>query len=274
MTGSLEAGRAAANSRGIDTSGLVACGGIAGELTSTDSYILEGIMEHKIIRIDLEGVNSYLVNTGDGFILFDTGGHLIMDKQFTNRRDKLEEGLQKAGCAPGSLKLVVLTHGDSDHTANAAYIREKYHTRLALHREDLFLVDHPELEKVMGTFRYRSIVFKLVFCVMKGLIRKSTVKILKDFESFQPDLFLEEGFDLTQYGFDAKVLHTPGHTPGSVGILTSNGDLIAGDTFTNTGKPASAPNAFDFKALGQSVRRLNELGVKTVYPGHGEPYTL
>ena len=43
------------------------------------------------------------------------------------------------------------------------------------------------------------------------------------FETFKPDILLIDGQKLNDYGFDAKVIHTPGHTKGSIVILTSIG---------------------------------------------------
>ena len=58
------------------------------------------------------------------------------------------------------------------------------------------------------------------------------------FDRFKPDVYLTDGQNLEEYGFKAKVIHIPGHTKGSVGILTDDGDLFAGDTFINKRKPA------------------------------------
>lgn len=229
-------------------------------------------MNQDIMRIDLGGVNSYLAKVGDGFILFDTGGYITMDKELNNRRGLLEAGLEKAGCRPGNLKLVILTHGDSDHTANAAYIRGKYKTQIAMHKADLELVESPTLEKMMESFQYRSVLLKLVFLLMKGIIRRVTSRTLEKFEPFSPDILLEEGFDLSEYGLPATVLHIPGHTQGSIAVLTKEGSLISGDIFVNVKKPARAPNATNFKLLDSSAERLLKLGAKMIFPGHGEPY--
>ena len=102
-------------------------------------------MEQKIIRIDLEGVNCYLCKAGDNFILLDTGGHLVRDKQYTDRREKLLNELEVVGCRPGNLKLIVLTHGDIDHTANAAFLRERFGSKIAMHSSDVELVANPTL---------------------------------------------------------------------------------------------------------------------------------
>ena len=229
-------------------------------------------MEQEIVRIDLGGVNCYLIKQGVNFFLIDTGGHLFLDKKFDNGRETLETELKNHGCDAANLKLVILTHGHNDHAASAAYVRATYNAKIAMHPKDVNLVESPTLEKVMGDCQYLSPVNKLVFAVMKGPITKISKKILDDFESFTPDILTDEGFDLSTYGFNAKVIHIPGHTKGSIGILTEQGGLFVGDVFTNMGKPAIAPNAYDYKILKNSIKRIKSLNVKTIYPGHGTPF--
>jgi glyoxylase-like metal-dependent hydrolase (beta-lactamase superfamily II) len=226
-----------------------------------------------IIRIDLDGVNSYLCKTAEGFVLIDTGGHLSRDKQFVNRREKLENELKKAGCEPGSLKLVVLTHGDSDHTANAAYIREKYKAMIAMHAGDAEMAKAPTPERMMENFRFRMLRYRLMSPFVKKLVTRVIAKQLSDFECFDPDILLEDGSSLLGYGLDARVIHLPGHTDGSIGILLNDGSLISGDTYTCSGKLLPAPNAKDFAALDRSIGRLKGMNIKKIYPGHGEIYT-
>lgn len=229
-------------------------------------------MNQEIIRIDLDGVNCYLGREDENFILIDTGGHMFLDKKFDNRRQMIEKELENHGCNAANLKLIILTHGDNDHAANAAYLRGKYHAKIAMHPDDISLVDHPTIEKLMENNRYHSIILKLVFLIMRNRIRKLIKKTLNDFDSFKPDLLIGEGFDLSEYGFQAKIIHIPGHTRGSVGVLTEQGDFVSGDLFANTGKPSIAPNACDFKVLYQSVKKIKSIDIKTIFPGHGKPF--
>ncbi|MDF2942948.1 MAG: hypothetical protein K0S01_1806 [Herbinix sp.] len=229
-------------------------------------------MKHKIIRIDLNGVNCYLIKSDEGFVLLDTGGQLTMDKEYTNRQEELTRQLEEAGCVPGNLKAIILTHGDIDHTANAAYLRERYQTIIAMHEKDIDLVENITLDMMMQSFHYRSLILKIVFFLMKKPIQKLTEKTLRDFTKFTPDVTLQEGDDLSQYGIAAKVIHLPGHTAGSIGVLMESGELIAGDIFANRKKPGLAPNANDFVQLKHSAKKLKSLHVTTIYPGHGEPF--
>jgi len=229
---------------------------------------------YEIIRIDLNGVNSYIAKCESGFILFDTGGHITMDQKFTNRRELLLKELEAAGCTEHNLKLIVLTHGDNDHSCNAAYLREHFNAKIAMHSNDRELVENPTLEKWMESYQYNSVELQQMFLQYKELIIKVTQKTLDEFERFSPDILLEDGFDLSPYGLDATVIHVPGHTKGSVAILTKSGDLIAGDTFANNGKPSPSPNAIDFPQLADSIGRLKDLPIEMIYPGHGNPFSF
>ena len=231
-------------------------------------------MTSNIIRIDLNGVNCYLSKNENGFILFDTGGHLVMDREFTNRRELLLNELYAAGCTRDNLNLIVLTHGDSDHAGNAAYLQEHFNALIAMHRHDIELIQNPTLEKWMESFQYNSLELQQAFLCHEELIRKITKKVLDDFECFTPNVLLEDGANLSSYGLNSTVIHVPGHTKGSIAILTDSGDLIVGDTFINVDKPSYAPNADNFVQLSESIDRLKKFEIRTLYPGHGKPFDI
>ena len=229
-------------------------------------------MKQDIICIDLGGINSYLVKSEEGFLLVDTGGHITMDKVFTNRLEKLKEELDKAGVNEDNLKLIILTHGHNDHAANAAYLRELYHTKIAMHPLDAEQVEKPDMDKMMSSFQYRSVALTLLFKILKKKITKINQKTIDDFTPFTPDILLGDGDELSQYGFDVKIIHIPGHTQGSIGLLTGEGELICGDILANMKKPGKAPNAEDFQTLDKSIQKISNLKVVKLYPGHGKPF--
>lgn len=229
-------------------------------------------MKQEIKMINLKLVNCYLVKTEEGFLLFDTGGPVIMDNPYTDRCTELENQLEKEGCVPGSLKVIVLTHGDIDHAFNAAYLREKYGAIIAMHQEDVELVKNLTIDKMMESFHYRSPILNMIFFFLKKKLRGISVRQLDKFKQFSPDVLLKDGDSLSQYGFDAQVLHLPGHTEGSIGFLAKGGELICGDTFTYIKKAAPAPNAYDFKQLKSSIKKLKSMNISKIYPGHGRPF--
>ncbi len=216
-------------------------------------------MFNEIKTINLGGVNCYLIKTADGFILIDTG--------FPFNRDNLLKELEKEGCLPGTLKLVVLTHRDWDHTGSAAYLKEKYKTRIAIHKADAG--GEQLIKRKMKPF------YLMILMIPK--IMKILPKIREyPLERFETDLFLEDGMSLLDYGFDAEILHLPGHTKGSIAVLTGNSDLFCGDiiqdSYLKKGKPVFAQIFEDEKKLILSIERLKQQNIKTVYPGHGKPF--
>ncbi|HVO84965.1 MAG TPA: MBL fold metallo-hydrolase [Syntrophobacteria bacterium] len=89
-----------------------------------------------------------------------------------------------------------------------------------------------------------------------------------------PDILLGDGDPLPLGSLQLQVLHTPGHTPGSVCLLTDT-YLIAGDTLF-PGGPGHTRSPADFQLIIQSLtRRIFPLPEDThVYPGHGDATLL
>jgi glyoxylase-like metal-dependent hydrolase (beta-lactamase superfamily II) len=199
-------------------------------------------------------VNCYLVETDTSFVLIDTGS--------SNRRTELERELTHAGCKPGNLKLIVLTHGDFDHTGNAAYLCERFGTKIAMHKDDSGMAEHGDM------FWNRS-----SGNVLFGLIAPILFRFSKS-NRFRPDFYVEEGDDFSEYGFDAQVLSIPGHSKGSIGILTVGGDLFCGDLLENSKEPATNSIMDDPAACEASLEKLQGFEINIVYPGHGKPFPI
>ncbi len=89
-----------------------------------------------------------------------------------------------------------------------------------------------------------------------------------------PTAFVAEGTSLQLAGLDVSVLHTPGHTPGSVCYRIGDA-LFTGDTLFAHGYGRTDLPGGDFSALRQSLRRLLRLQENLrVFPGHSVPTTL
>lgn len=111
--------------------------------------------------------------------------------------------------------------------------------------------------------------FPLLFRTMSLFLRPGA------FASFTPDVLLEDGQDLGPWGLDARVLHLPGHTAGSIGILTGDGELFCGDLLDSMlGGPSLEFFIDDMTAANASLARTRELDVAEVHPGHGKPFRL
>jgi len=202
----------------------------------------------------LGSVNCYLIKTGTGYILIDTGCR--------GRRTELEKELESAGCKPGNLQAIVLTHGDFDHSGNAAYLRRRFGARIVMHHDDSGMTERGNM------FWNRSKSNVLIKIIAPILFRFGKS------ERFEPDYYVEDGEDLSENGLDARVLHIPGHSKGSIGVLTGSADLFCGDLLENIDKPKLNSIMDDVTTANTSVEKLSKLGIRTVYPGHGRPFPM
>lgn len=199
-------------------------------------------------------VNCYLMKTDSGNILIDTG--------CSRKRAELEKELEGAGCKPDNLSLVVLTHGDFDHSGNGAYLQNKFGARIAMHQDDSGIVERGNM---FWNRKKGNIIFRIIAPILFGFGRS---------ERFRPDLYIGDGYDLSEYGLEARVIHIPGHSKGSIGILTADGELFCGDLLTNMEKPVVNSLMDDSTAASASIEKLKCLKVNIVYPGHGKPFPL
>ncbi len=220
-------------------------------------------METEITAIDLGGINCYLLKSGLNFILIDTG--------FPGKHQRLFDELEKSGCVPGSLKLVIITHAHLDHTGNAFYAREKFGAKIAMHRLDEYII---EIDDLKIKAEYKNTRAKIMSNIFWFFLKPLLKKMVKGFVKFKPDVYLEEGLDLSVYGFEGRIIHIPGHSKGSIGILTNGGDLFCGDILNNRKKPGMLPFADNFNELYKSIEKLKRMNIKTVYPGHGKPFLM
>ena len=205
-----------------------------------------------IIQIDLGMVNTYLLKTDDGYILVDTG----VSQMF----DRLIEALTKAGCTQNNLKMIILTHGDTDHVGNALALKKAYGAKIAMHE-----VDYPMVREGKSLKREaKGLVWKV--------LSKMNERPGEPNPDFQVDIFLTDNQRLDEYGVAAQVMHIPGHTPGSIAILTDDGQLICGDIFGNQRKPDLTPMVENRQQLQASVEKIKQVHPKMVYPGHGKPF--
>jgi len=131
-----------------------------------------------------------------------------------------------------------------------------------MHKDDSGMVERGDM---LWNRNKQNILIRIIFKLFFRL-RKS--------DRFKPDLYIDEGYDFLGHGFDAKVLHIPGHSQGSIGILTARGDLFCGDLLANVAKPEIWSIIDDAVAAHASVEKLKRLQINTVYPGHGQPFPM
>ena len=206
------------------------------------------------LLIGMGSVNCYLLHAGRGFVLIDTGP--------PSARSRLDQKLAILGCVPGQLSLIVLTHGDFDHSGNAAYLRDAFGSRIAMHPDDAQAGEDGDM------FAGRKRSNRIIGAAVPRLIGFGSP------ERFSPDVLLGDGDTLSGYGLDATVACIPGHSRGSMGVLTADGHFFCGDLLDNTRKPGLTSLIDDRAAADRSVATLKTLEIGMVFPGHGKPFPM
>ncbi len=148
-----------------------------------------------------------------------------------------------------NVKMILFTHSHWDHIADAAAMKKAFSAPIYIHREDVSNLEHPGSDKL-----------PLYFPI----------------EGVAPDHFLQEGEKLSLGNLEIEVIHTPGHTPGSVCFyIPKEAILISGDTlFQGTMGRLDLPTGRP-RLMGASLKKLAKLPKTTkVYPGHGDPTTI
>ncbi len=170
--------------------------------------------------------------------------------------------------APEDLQLVVLTHGHFDHAGTARWLQEFTGASIAIHE-----MEREWLEN--GTVVYPEAISAW------GRVMISIAKLAKPwirFSGIEANIVLgSEGFDLAKYGIAGEVIHTPGHTSGSVSVLLETGEAFVGclahSNFPFRYGPGLPILADEPQSLHSSWKTLLEKGADTIYPAHGKPFS-
>lgn len=147
------------------------------------------------------------------------------------------------------IKYVVNTHGHFDHTLANKEVVKATGAPLAIHSADA-----PMLTEGGGAFFF-------------GIMGKA---------SPPAEVILDEGQVLTVGEVELQVLHTPGHSPGSICLYSEEeGVLFDGDVLFNMGIGRCDLPGGSYSVLMDSIQRLLALSDETmVYPGHGPATTI
>ena len=137
-----------------------------------------------------------------------------------------------------TLEAILLTHGHFDHVGAVKELYEKTLCKVYLHTDDLMLPESLSAGPLFYTHEY------------------------------------DEGDVLELAGLTIRVMHTPGHTEGSVCLLVDD-VIFSGDTlFSHSCGRTDLPGG-DWATITKSLARLANLeGNFWVYPGHGPSTTL
>jgi glyoxylase-like metal-dependent hydrolase (beta-lactamase superfamily II) len=163
-------------------------------------------------------------------------------------RDAWRAAIEAAESLDAPILLAIATHGHWDHITDMSEV-QKSGIPVAAHPADAYMMADPHGQGLT-----------LPFVV-------GPVKI---------DRPLHDGDRLGLGSVELHVLHTPGHTPGSVSIWLPESDaMFTGDTLLKGGAGHTAEPGASLPALAASVRRIASYPESTrLYPGHGGPTTI
>ena len=218
-------------------------------------------------------VNVYLI-AEDPITLIDTG------PKTKEANEALRDGLRKAGVRVSDIRRIVLTHAHEDHCGLARSLRDE-----AKNAE--VLVHEWETGHRVGRLEHeahRHLLFRA------GVPDDEIESMRRMYEGVRKyaDSFAENEYgplwDESELQFETgalRIVHTPGHTPGSCSFLReADRTLIAGDCVLKriTPNPILSPDPIDstkrFASLAEylvSLARLRTFAPTLVHGGHGEP---
>lgn len=213
-----------------------------------------------IHRIGSDTVNSYLVVDGTDITIVDAG--------LPGYRKLLLEELARMGRSLGDVKALVLTHGDTDHIGMAAWLHAETGVPAHVHGAD---VDRARKEvskpnSGWGPVKVGPLAGFLWYSARHGGFRIPAV----------PEVAAVADGDVLDVPGSPRIIHLPGHTPGSVGVHVPAVDAVfLGDCMTTrnvlTGATGPAPAPFTLKPeqARSSLSRLDDVEATWVLPGHG-----
>ena len=220
-------------------------------------------------------VNVYLIKE-DPLTLIDVG------PKTDDAYRTLVEKLGRIGVKLADIRRIVLTHAHEDHCGLARRVRDEA-------KDAEILVHEWETGHLFGRLsrnQHRELLLRsgvpvAVFEDMRSLYHE--ISLLTDSLEDGDYQTLEDESELEFNGGTLRVLHTPGHTPGSCSFVReANRTLICGDCVLKriTPNPIVSPDPIDpsrrFPSLGEylvSLARLREFRPTLSYGGHGEPIT-
>lgn len=195
--------------------------------------------------------NVFLVHSGDTKILVDTGP-AFMQKIILRRLRKL---------SIRTIDFLVLTHTHFDHAANARAIKNSFNARVIVHASEEEFLKSGDSPVPAGSNLFTG--------WLTGTFGKLANRVVK-YQGCEADIIIDHQLILSEDLKNIQIIHTPGHSAGSVSVIIDNEIALAGDTLFGT-YPGSCfpPFADDLKLLFQSWELLLKTGCSIFFPSHG-----
>ncbi|TMN20965.1 MBL fold metallo-hydrolase [Lentibacillus cibarius] len=195
-------------------------------------------MQIKCIPAGPLSTNCYIVSDKAEALIIDPGGDF----------ETIVNYLNDVGVTP---EAILLTHAHFDHIGAVSQLRSYFGSDVYLHASEQSWLEDPVLNGSLTFMRTEITTATAEYSLVPGNLQIGT--------------------------FSFEVIHTPGHSPGSVSFLFHNASfIVSGDVLFNGGIGRTDLPGGDIKQLERSIREsLYQLpDVYTVYPGHGPETTI
>ena len=211
----------------------------------------------KAVRIPVGYANSFLLINGRHSVLIDTGikGHasFVLSK------------MERYGVGPSDLALIIQTHTHFDHAGNTAGLKKLTVAKVMVHGTEAEYLIKGYTPIPNGTNLYTKFVASLGRKVYPGIAA---------YEAVKPDILVSEKYSLEEWEIDGYILHTPGHTEGSLSVVLENRLIIAGDCFFPLyPKSVFTPFCNDVPLMMKSWKKIFDLNINEIYAGHGPRFS-
>lgn len=212
----------------------------------------------KTIRLGI--ANTYLVEAGNGFVLVDCG--------VRNKEKRLAGSLGRLGVGLDRIRLIVITHTHYDHAGSLAAVKKMCGCPVAVHEleYDTLAQGRPSLPP--GT--------NLIGRAVSRLGRMLEGASFMSYTPVEAEIKVKGEFPLDEFGLAGRLVHTPGHTIGSMSLVLDTGEAMIGDAafnFLPLGLGSIRPPfAEDLPRVYDTWANLLEAGALRFYPGHGQPF--
>lgn len=184
------------------------------------------------------GTNCYIVYNESNALIFDPGGN----------PEKVIHFLESKHVKP---QAILLTHAHFDHIGGVEALRKHFNIDVYLHENEADWLEEPSLNR-------------------------STAFTRSEVRTAAPEQLLKTG-KMKLSTFEFEVIHTPGHSPGSVSFIFADaGFIISGDVLFQQGIGRTDLPGGSMEQLERSIRQSLYLLDDTyiVYPGHGSSTTI
>jgi hydroxyacylglutathione hydrolase len=209
------------------------------------------------------GYTIYWLLAGRSNVLLLSNGrqNILIDSSPAIFRKKLNRRLKTLNI--NRIDYLILTHTHFDHAGNAAYIKASYGAKVIVHASEAEFLETGYSPLPSGTIFFTKALI--------GLSRKKKSPIGR-YEPCTVDILVDDKFSLSEMGLNAYLLHTPGHSTGSMSLVVDDEIAAVGDAmigrFRNSVFP---PFADDIPELIRSWKKLLDTGCSLFIPSHGSP---